>query len=65
MITRVEVRTFLEKWLHDGCGGEFNPTGISLMSNPPQYPHVCNKCGKEETSRGFKFPRTVIEEIHT
>lgn len=35
------------------CGGEFeygNEDGVSiaLMTYPPQYPHICNKCGKIE-----------------
>lgn len=25
------------------CGGEFKPDGMCLMSNPPQYPHICLK----------------------
>jgi hypothetical protein len=44
------------------CGGEFEPTGMVLMSNPPKYPHTCNKCGKEEIFVK-KFPHYTFEEI--
>lgn len=27
------------------CGGKMVPTGVCLTSNPPQFPHVCAKCG--------------------
>lgn len=37
------------------CGGEFilgngttNDVIAVLLSNPPKYPHTCNKCGKQE-----------------
>lgn len=33
------------------CGGEMKPTGQCLTSYPPQYPHVCDKCGKKVTYR--------------
>jgi hypothetical protein len=44
------------------CGGEFEPTGVVLRSYPPQYPHKCNKCGKEEVFRK-QFPYYAAEEI--
>jgi hypothetical protein len=31
------------------CGGKMRPTGYCLTSNPPQYSHRCDKCGKNET----------------
>lgn len=49
----IPVDTYLVKHFHDDCatkgGGEFLPTGMMLASNPPQYPHKCNNCGKEQT----------------
>ena len=31
------------------CGGSMtqpkNSVGMAFMSNPPQYPHLCDKCG--------------------
>ena len=61
---RTEVRTYVERLLCETCdGGEMLPTGIALMSLPPQYPHKCNKCGYEDTPRGGKqYPRTEREE---
>jgi hypothetical protein len=35
--------------------GRMRPTGAALMSNPPKYPHVCNRCGHKETFR-VKYP---------
>lgn len=31
------------------CGGEMKPTGECLTSYPPQYPHKCDKCGRNVT----------------
>lgn len=31
------------------CGGEMKPGYYVLTSNPPQYPHVCDRCGRSET----------------
>lgn len=39
--TPVLVKAFCE------CGGEFEPGGLALTSNPPQYSYRCSKCGKE------------------
>lgn len=34
----------------DKCGeGHYRPTGEILMSNPPQFPHACNKCDHRAT----------------
>lgn len=27
-----------------GCEGVMRPTGVVLMSNPPQHPHTCTEC---------------------
>ena len=62
---RTEMRTFMVRLMCDKCGeGEMKPTGIQLLSNPPQYPHACNKCGAETTIRGGKtYPRFEYEEV--
>ena len=40
------------------CGGEIVRTdGGVRMSNPPQYPHECNKCGEHQYIRGESYPR--------
>ena len=45
-----EVKTYLIRYLCDDCGiGTLNPTGITLTSYPPQYPHTCGNCGRHET----------------
>ena len=44
------------------CGGEFKPDGMCLMSNPPQYPHICLKCGERETFTS-KYPKLDYIEI--
>lgn len=58
---RAEVKTYSITYHCSVCGiGEMLPTGIALLSSPPQYPHKCTKCGEEKTFR-FKYPRTVYE----
>ena len=47
-IVKEEVKTYQLKLMCE-CGGEFKSTGIVLTSNPPQYPHACNSCGKQIT----------------
>jgi hypothetical protein len=32
-----------------GCDGEMKPTDTVLMSNPPKYLHICNKCNVQFT----------------
>lgn len=49
----------------DKCGrGEMRPTGETLMSNPPQYPHKCATCGNvENLLHPYPYQRLVaIEE---
>jgi transposase-like protein len=43
------------------CGqGWMRPTGITLMSNPPQYPHKCTSCAYEQTY-SVRYPYIVHE----
>ncbi len=43
------------------CGqGWMRPTGITLLSNPPQYPHKCTKCAYEQTY-SVRYPYIVHE----
>lgn len=59
---RVEVKMYQVTYTCGACGvGKMKPTGISLMSNPPQYPHKCNKCGYENTFRST-YPKIVYEQ---
>lgn len=56
---KTELKTYMVRAYCD-CGGEFKPTGMKLMINPPQYPHVCEKCGAEETFKD-KYPTLQYE----
>lgn len=38
----VKVRAFCE------CGGEFRPTGLTLMAFPPMYDYRCDKCNMQK-----------------
>lgn len=44
------------------CGGEMLPTGNILMSNPPKFPHECEKCGKS-VSLLERYPTVRWEEV--
>lgn len=45
-----EVKTFLIKMKCDYCDtGEMKPNGITLLSNPAKYTHVCTNCKATET----------------
>lgn len=59
------ARAFMVRLMCDKCGeGAMTPAGIQLLSNPPQYPHRCDKCGSETTIRGGKtYPQTEYEEV--
>ncbi len=40
-----------------GCSGMMESCeGGVLMSNPPQYPHKCTKCGKVRYITGITYP---------
>lgn len=39
--------------------GQMLPDNITLTSFPPQYPHVCNKCGHKAVFKE-RFPTTRI-----
>ena len=56
-----EVKTFEVNYIHDKCGEPMMPTGQVLMSNPPQFPHIC-RCGHTATFP-FTYPRTVYEKV--
>lgn len=48
-----EVRNIQMQSVDERCPvckqGFMRPTGIVLMTNPPQYPHKCQKCDYEQT----------------
>lgn len=45
-----EVKTYRVDYVCDVCeeGRMKRDGGIVLMSEPPQYPHVCDKCGARQ-----------------
>lgn len=64
MEKRTEVKTFLVKYICDGCNeGEMIPMGIMLPSNPPEYKHACNKCGKEKNFKNKTYPYKTVEYV--
>lgn len=41
-----EIKTFQVDYICDNCGSpDVKSTGVTLLSNPPQYPHTCKNCG--------------------
>ena len=55
MEKRTDVKTVRVSLFCDECGEEMLPTGEALMSNPPQYPHVC-KNGHKVNIRRKTYP---------
>lgn len=60
---RVETKTFIENYHCPKCNQKMHYSGMSLMSNPPSYPHDCD-CGYSERLRRV-YPRTVHVEIES
>lgn len=66
---KAEVKVFITKLFCDKCKGEMLPTGVTLLSNPPQYMHKCGGCGHMETHRGaypmqsFQTPKPMIKGL--
>lgn len=58
---KVKVETFMV-YAQCPCGGEFKPTGEAMMSYPPKYVHVCDKCGRDEVFRD-NYPKIVHEQV--
>ena len=55
---RKEVRTYSVRLMCGNCnGGEMHPTGATLLTSPPQYPHKCLRCNKESVERK-RYPFT-------
>ncbi len=63
---KTELRPVVVQLRCDECGvGEMKHNGVSLMSNPPQFPHICDNCGVEVRVRETPYPRIVYvyEEV--
>lgn len=63
MENRIEVKVIKVTLECEKCGGEMKSTGQALMSNPPQYPHECKKCGNTRNIRGKQYPYIEYEAI--
>lgn len=65
MEKKIEVKTYQIDYICDTCNeGKMRPTGISFPTNPPQYPHVCDKCGAAQTFRNKIYPAIIHAIIH-
>lgn len=52
-----ELKTYHVTYICDKCGeGEMVYGGICLATNPPQYPHECNKCQNKQTFWDVHYP---------
>jgi hypothetical protein len=60
MERRYEIRQEEVAYVCDACReGEMLSDGFCLTSNPPQYPHRCNRCGHMQTfDARYPFTRT-------
>ena len=58
---RFEMKPYGVRYLCD-CDGEMLPTGNILISNPPKFPHECEKCGKS-VSLLERYPTVRWEEV--
>lgn len=59
-----EVRLFKISYNCDKCGqGDMLPTGLTLTSNPPQYPHICDVCGHKQTFKNKSYPIIVHRKV--
>jgi hypothetical protein len=61
-----EAKTLIVEMVCDKCGeGKMIPSGGEILcSNPPLFPHICNKCGNEENYKiRYPFHRLVPIEV--
>lgn len=60
-IVKEEVKTFVSHMYCPKCGIELS-TGKFLLSEPPQYEHVCSICGYTHTDIN-RYPLITVEKI--
>jgi hypothetical protein len=58
---RYELKPFGVRYVCK-CGNEMEYTGQMLMSDPPQFVHLCNECNSKENLRE-KYPTVRWEAI--
>jgi len=60
-----EAKVIIVDYICDVCKeGKMIPTGMVLSSYPPQYPHVCNKCGST-TNLKETYPTTRFVKVES
>ena len=57
---RMVMQTFKVDMECDCGEGLMRPTGVTLMSNPAQYPHQCKVCGATKNFR-VSYPHIIYE----
>ena len=52
-----EAKTLIVEMVCDVCGvGKMVPSGGGILcSNPPMFPHICNKCGNSSNYK-VRYP---------
>lgn len=59
---KVKCDVYIVKMICDKCGkGEMIESDDSILTYPPQFPHMCNNCGYTATYR-CRYPHTKLEE---
>ena len=61
-ITETIVQSIQER-AYCECGGELKATGYALASNPPQFGHRCDACGRSVMLFDAQYPRIVHKPI--
>ena len=51
MIKEEKMTVYQERLYCDKCGTEMYFSGEVLLSYPPQFPHICPKCGFKITTK--------------
>lgn len=59
-----EVKMLIVDMKCDKCNeGVMRPIGTYISSCPPQYPHVCNKCGYQENYESvYPDDRVILQD---
>jgi len=58
------VITELVYGIHENCGGKLKATdGPLLMTDPPRFPHQCDKCDNTIQIIGKKYPMQRYTQI--
>lgn len=59
---KTEMKVYSVEYVCDECStGFMKPTGVTLLSYPAQFPHICSCCEHEENFL-VCYPTTVMEK---